>query len=241
MRRDRIAFLERLLEQERQANREHLRLLDAALRRIPSQPEAEQSKPGLRQTVFSFLREFARNEHAYSPFSQLLLKVLLPTYVLGTFLVWTVASIGEYSAHHPEDAAAYLPPGAFLLVAWGFGIYAGSRDGRWKRFHWFFPCVAFVMAFGVTSWITYVSILDQELPLDQLWMFTLRKILVRLKVFLSTYFLCIFGALFARALAKYAEEEPRSESGSSQRFQVWLAFVGTIITAIASLLGDLII
>jgi hypothetical protein len=211
----------------------------------PSQPEAERSKPRRWQTVFSFLRDFTRQKEDYSPFSRLLVKVLLPTYVFGIFLVWTVASIGEYSAHHPEDGAAYLPPGAYLLVAWGFGIYAGSRDGSWEHFRWFFPCVALVMALGVTFWITYVSILDQGLPLDQLWMLTLRKILVRLKVFLSTYFVCIFGALFARALARLAEEprindHSRRESDSSHRFQAWLAFVGTIITALASLLGDLV-
>jgi len=239
MRRDRIAFLERLLEQERQANSEHLRLLDAALRRIPPQPEAEQSKPGLLQPLYSFLRDFTRKEGAYAPFYHLLVKVLLPTYVFGIFLVWTVASIGAYSPLHPEDAAAYLPPGTYLLVAWGFGIYAGSRDRRWKRFHWFFPCVALVMALGVTFWITYVSIVDQELPIDQLWMLTLRKILVRLKVFLSTFFVFIFGVLFARALAQLAEK-PRSESGSSQAFQAGLAFVGTIITALASFLGNLL-
>jgi hypothetical protein len=211
----------------------------------PPQPEASRSKPRRWQTVFSFLRNFARNDDAYSSFSNLLVRVLLPTYVFGIFLVWTVASIGEYSAHHPEDAASYLPPGAFLLVAWGFGIYAGSRDGSWEQFRWFFPCVALVTALGVTFWITYVSILDQELPIDQLWMLTLRKILVRLKVFLSTYFLLILGALFARALAQLAEEprsddDPPSQSESNHRFQAWLAFVGTIITALASLLGDLV-
>jgi hypothetical protein len=211
----------------------------------PPQPEADRSKPRRWQTVFSFLRHFTREGDDYCPFSRLLVKVLLPTYVFGIFLVWTVASIGEYSAHHPEDGAAYLPPGAYLLVAWGFGIYAGSRDGSWEHFRWFFPCVALVMALGVTFWITYVSIVDQELPIDQLWMLTLRKILVRLKVFLSTYFVCIFGALFARALARLAEEpriddHSRSESDSSHRFQAWLAFVGTIITALASLLGDLV-
>jgi uncharacterized protein YjbI with pentapeptide repeats len=211
----------------------------------PPQPEADRSKPRRWQTVFSFLRDFTRQKEDYSPFFRLLVKVLLPTYVFGIFLVWTIASIGEYSAHHPEDGAAYLPPGAYLLVAWGFGIYAGSRDGSWEHFRWFFPCVALVMALGVTFWITYVSIVDQELPIDQLWMLTLRKILVRLKVFLSTYFVFIFGALFARALARLAEEpriddHSRSESDSSHRFQAWLAFVGTIITALASLLGDLV-
>jgi hypothetical protein len=41
--RDRIASLERQLEQERQANSEHRRLLAAALERIPPQLEAPQS------------------------------------------------------------------------------------------------------------------------------------------------------------------------------------------------------
>jgi hypothetical protein len=41
--RDRIASLERQLEQERQANSEHRRLLAAALERIPPQLEASES------------------------------------------------------------------------------------------------------------------------------------------------------------------------------------------------------
>src|SRR5829696_4725672 len=48
--RDRIASLERQLEQEREANSEHRRLLAAALERIPPQLEAPaESAPGARQ------------------------------------------------------------------------------------------------------------------------------------------------------------------------------------------------
>jgi hypothetical protein len=43
--RDRIESLERQLEQERQANSEHRRLLAAALERIPPQLEAPQEAP----------------------------------------------------------------------------------------------------------------------------------------------------------------------------------------------------
>ena len=49
--RDRIASLERQLEQERQANSEHRRLLAAALERIPPQIEAPPDAPGAPETV----------------------------------------------------------------------------------------------------------------------------------------------------------------------------------------------
>jgi septal ring factor EnvC (AmiA/AmiB activator) len=49
--RDRIAHLERQLEQERQANSEHRRLLAAALERIPPQLEAPQEASEAPETA----------------------------------------------------------------------------------------------------------------------------------------------------------------------------------------------
>jgi hypothetical protein len=247
-----IASLERQLEQQRQANSEQLSLLAAALKRIPLQPEAAPSKRRRLHTMFTFLRNFARENKVdstepsvYSPFWPLM-KVLLLTYVVGVFLVWVVASIGAYSALRPEDAALYLPPGTSLLVAWAFGIYAGSRDSGWKQFPWFSHFVAAVTALGATFLVIYVSNVAQGVSFDHMWMFPIRKDLVRLKVFISIYLVFVFGTVIARALVNIAKDSKSGEDSSNeaaasgQEFQAWLAFAGTIITAILSLVGGLV-
>ena len=257
--RDRITSLEHQLEQERQANIKQLSLLDAALKRIPPQPEAALSKPPRFHALYSFLRNIRRKDVTYSSSWRQLVKVVLPTYVVGIFLVWAVASMGAYSAVVPptKARALYLPPGVSVFVAWAFGFYAGSRDGSrdggrdgsrdggrlsFQAFH----CVALITALGTVFWDALVSIVALHSPLDTLWMLTLRKILVRLHVFLSTYIMFILGVWSALALANLAEYSlranysPQNEAASSQRFQARLAFAGTIITAILSLLGNLV-
>jgi hypothetical protein len=60
--RDRIASLERQLEQERQANSEHRRLLAAALERIPPQLEAPQESSEPRESPGTVEEEPERTE-----------------------------------------------------------------------------------------------------------------------------------------------------------------------------------
>lgn len=100
------------LEAERQGHTETRRLIAAALERVTPQPEAGtrtvQTNQDGEENLFkpskaaflSMLRGAARDKAAYD---DPLMRVLLPTYLVGFVVVCLVASIGAYAALNPED------------------------------------------------------------------------------------------------------------------------------------------
>jgi hypothetical protein len=208
--------------------------------RVPVRDEGDY-RP--RSAFNNQLRDLVRDESDYRPLSRLLIKVVLPTYVFGCFLVWIVALIGAYAELHSEESAMRFLPGAYLGVAWGVGVYAGLRDGLGRPWIWF-NVVGLVMAIGAPVAMAYISLVDQGLPFEHV--LRIRNVVVMIFASVSAYFAFIFGVMLSRALSKLSaareaaeREGSRSaqESASSARLQIWVGLAGTIITALFSFLA----
>jgi hypothetical protein len=243
-----VAYLREQVDREREARAEERRLQDTIIAQI-SANNAEQAriirhlamggegKPRASSKVLSWVRHVERNDAAYSRRFMGLLRPYWVDYLVGLLVTWAVAAMAAYASLH-EDPALYVMPVAHFLVTWGFGVYAGSRDGsRWRLGR--FLVVGLILGVGTAAVMAFISVTDQGLPFDVL--LRLRNILVMVAAFLGACGQFLFGALLARAAQLAAKQDGgTTSSDSSPGLQAYISVLGAIVTGIFSVFAALV-
>jgi hypothetical protein len=185
-----------------------------------------------------------RDEQAYSrP-----LVGIVPSYVIGWLLTCAVAAYGPYIALNIAEGENFIGLGLGAIASLFFGIYAGIRDGR-KFVIARFQYVGLITAIGTATvmFLTsywFVSYFWQPPPGGGVLRWITEDLLFPIgAVAASTWLLFVSGALLGTALQLWTseEEQGRREGSSSVKVQVWLGFAGTVLAALISLIGTLIV
>jgi hypothetical protein len=237
-----IAYLREQVDYERER-----RPQDAIIAQIAA-PNAEQArtirqlaargkrKPRAPSRVIGLVRYMARDAAAYSNRFMKLLRPYWVDYVVGLMVTWAVAAMAAYASLH-EDPSLYVMPVAHILVTWGFGVYAGSRDGSRWHFRWFI-LVGLIAGVGTAAVMAYISVKAQGLPFDVLM--RLRNILVMVAAFLGACGQFLLGVLLALAAQRAAEQKGWT-SDSSPGLQAYITLLGaTVITGLFSVFAALV-
>jgi hypothetical protein len=179
-----------------------------------------------------------------------------PSYIFGVLLIWVAAAFSTYLIEHPS----LLRPGLgglvasgvslHLIVAFGFGVYAGIKDGGAFKF-WKFLLVGVIAAIGATVVVIFMSVWANASPqqfIEQLLTVTRTNTLHRGAVFVPTLLLFISGVKIGRALQLWGgQERQRFVLGSGERrsardsgawTQAWLGFAGTVLGALITRFGS---
>jgi hypothetical protein len=171
----------------------------------------------------------------------------LPWYGLGCLLIWAAAAFGAYEALTTVVTLR-------VIVALGFGVYAGIRDGQATDRFWRFHIVGLIAGIGAATAAALVSLGVSKEPVGVLLgpnnIFAISTILV------STWLLFVSGVLFGMGLqlwlgagAEVSAHRVNSGQASGQRRsvkdwgvreQVLFGCVTTLLAALINLTGTLV-
>jgi hypothetical protein len=267
--RDRIASLERQLEHERQAKREHLRLLAAALERIPhleasQEPRESPVSPGPSDTLSEFPGDYqtgtkqrsvadepsshtntksARGHFARVgklPLWQYAVGVLFCVLAYPFILSLRVGLLVEYGSWDTLPLVLLVLPGIF-------GYWVGRKLSN-ARFWYHVSAVGVFI--GLTS---AIATLASMALIHALWVESLHLDLSDLVYAGSAGLLYIFAAVLGNAVQLRDRDRHPEGSASglparppaaiqswSPRQQAIVGLVGTIISALIGLVGTII-
>lgn len=196
-----------------------------------------EEKPRAPSRVISWARYMARDDAVYSRRFMGLLRTYWIDYLVGLLVTSAVAAMAAYASLH-EDPALYVMPVAHFFVTWGFGVYAGSRDGSRWSFGWFL-LVGVIIGAATTAVMAFVSLADQGMPFEVL--LRLRNILTMVGAFLGACGQFLFGVLLARAAQLAEKQEGWATPGdSSPGLQAYISLLGAIITGIFSVFAAMV-
>jgi hypothetical protein len=165
---------------------------------------------------------------------------MLPWYVIGCVLVWAAAAFGSYDAQSngvswgPIIDSTTAVVSLRGIVAFGFGVYAGIRDGRQLKFPMFIA-IGFIVGLGAAAATAIVSywIFGHTPGI----IFSSDRLITMITKLVSTWVLFVSGALLGKVLKDWASAEGRVDT---QRLSVILVFAGTVISALIGLIGSLL-